>query len=41
MCVWLFKLNDPLPVVIGGGIGALVLLSGTARWAIDQARASS
>lgn len=41
MCVWLFKLNDPLPLVIGGGIGTLALLSGTVRWAVDRAKASS
>jgi hypothetical protein len=41
VCVWLFKLNDPLPLVIGGGIGALALLTGTVQWAFSRAKADA
>jgi len=38
VCVWLLKLENPWPLLIGGGIGVLAVLSEMARWAFGRAR---
>jgi len=40
VCVWLFKLDNPLPLLIGGGMGTLVVLTEAARWAFGRAKAA-
>jgi hypothetical protein len=40
MCIWLFKLDNPLPLLIGGGIAALVVLTEAARWAFGRTKAA-
>ncbi len=39
MCVWLFKLADPLPLFIGGGLALLVVLTETVRWVVGRSKA--
>jgi len=38
--VWLFKLESPLPLLIGSGIGVLVLVSQVASRVLGRAKAS-
>jgi len=36
----LFKLAAPLPLLIGGGLALLAVLTETVRWAVGRSKAS-